>query len=200
MGDFTWNEAIRLIEILVWPLVTLIGIVILFPQLKELVAAFKHNGGKFSALGIDAELNAKRLERATESIEEDEGDSAEDSAELSRVKTRLHEMPNTELYYEVTTAWTAVSDAISAAYESKTGGYQLDWRSGHWSISEAKKNGLLTEKQANAVDDLFAVRSSTKRRGPNGFEDMQMDADDVFDYVRSTQLLAKQILDANGVR
>ena len=186
-----WDIAVRLTDALAWPFVTILGILLLKPLVRGIVDAFTRNGGKFSVAGIDAELNADRVEEAAQAIIKNAPDQPADP-QLEELRVALREMSSEELYYQVTGAWKEVSIAISLAYEKKTGG-TLDWRSGQISIGKAKKAGLLNGTEADAVDDLFAVRASAKRRGPEDFRGMEMDADDVFTYIQATKSLAQQI-------
>ena len=186
-----WDVGVRFTDALAWPLVTILGILLLKPLVRNVAEAFARNGGKFSVAGIDAELNADRVEEAAQAIIKNAPElGADPDVEIRRVA--LREMDDEELYYEVTSAWKEVSTAINLAYEKKKGD-TLDWRSGKKSITKAKKAGLLNSAQALAVDDLFAVRASAKRRGPDEFRGMEMDADDVLTYVLATSALAKQI-------
>jgi hypothetical protein len=186
-----WDIVVRFTEALAWPFVTILGILLLKPLVRSIADAFARNGGKFSVAGFDAELNANRVEEAAQAIIKNAPDQKADP-KLEKLRVALREMSADELYYEVTGAWKEVSTAINLAYQTKTGG-TLDWRSGHNSIAKAKKAGLLNGAQADAVDDLFAVRSSAKRRGPEDFRGMEMDADDVFTYIQATKALAQQI-------
>lgn len=186
-----WDVVVRMTEATAWPLVTIVGIFLVRPLVRNIVQAFAKNGGRLSVGAVGAELNADRVEDAANAIISNAPEQKSD-LDLDNLRVTLREMDAEELYYKVTEAWKEVSQALNEAYQKKSGN-RLDWRSGHKSIGKAKRAGLLNGSQAAAVDSLFAVRSSAKRRGPEGFEDMEMDADDVLTYIQATHALAAQI-------
>lgn len=192
-----WPLVLRFIEVLIWPLITLIGLMMVRPG--RIVDALLENGGELG-LGPANLKFAKKINEISASVAEDEGDQ-HGTTEGPPISNPLEDAADP--YTTVLNGWGKVIEGLEEAVK-KAGLPAIDKRNPMDTVTRLRRRDVIGRRLEQNIREMWDFRNRAKHAGSRRLERLgltQLVADDFYAAcvkVRRGILRAVAHREANG--
>lgn len=186
-----WELVLRFLEVLIWPTITLIGLMMVKPG--RIVTHLLENGGELG-LGPATMKFAKQVEEISSSVDEDEETRAEPEAE---VVNPLQEAADP--YTTILNGWGKVIEGLEEAVHR--GGLEpLDKRNPMDAVLRLRRKNLIGKKLEHNVQALWDFRNRVVHAGSRRVERLGLNQLQADEYYSSADRVRRGILRAIAYR
>lgn len=171
-----WPLVLRFIEVLIWPMITLVGLIMIRPG--RIVSALLENGGELG-LGPATMRFAKRVDEIAASVEEDEPTQPV-APEAPAVSNPLQGAADP--YTTVLNAWGKVVEGLEEAVR-RAGLPPVDRRSPMDTVTRLRRQQLIGSRLETNIREMWDFRNRAKHAGSRRLERLgltQLVADDFY--------------------
>lgn len=191
-----WPLVLRFIEVLIWPLITLIGLMMIRPG--RIVDALLENGGELG-LGPANLKFAKKINEISASVAEDDEDQP--GTEGPSISNPLEDAADP--YTTVLNGWGKVVEGLEEAV-TKAGLPAIDKRNPMDTVTRLRRRDVIGRRLEQNIRELWDFRNRAKHAGSRRLERLgltQLVADDFYAAcvrVRRSILRAVAHRESNG--
>jgi hypothetical protein len=171
-----WELVLRFIEVLIWPIITLMGFVMIRPW--RVVDAVLENGGELGLGPANLRL-AKRVDEIAASVESDET-TAPDASETPAVTNPLQGAADP--YTTVLNGWGKVAEGLEEAVR-RAKLPPLDRRNPMDTVTRLRRQQVIGSRLERNIREMWDFRNKVKHAGSRRLERLgltQLGADDFY--------------------
>lgn len=185
-----WELILRFVEVLIWPMITLIGLAMIRPQ--RIIDALLDGG----EVGVGpATLKFKqRVQEIADSVDRNEEVAAEP---VRPIENPLQEAADP--YTTVMNGWGKVIEGLEDAV-ARTGSGVLDRRNPIETVQQLRRAGMIGRKLQDNIQSLWDFRNRAVRAGSRRLERLGLSQEQADEYYTTADRVRRAILNAISYR